>query len=907
MSIVLWNCNSVKNKLNELQFFIQKFNFSIIALNETKTDHTHLLDIPKYTTIRKDRTKNGGGVALLISQNTQYVETHEYDDLGLEVLSIDVFKNNQKTKIINMYVPSGTCISIEFLDRLKQSKEQILLCGDLNSKSDLWFNSKSNNSGRILENFIIENNFMVLNDQIATYYSTAHKSNSILDLFICSASIAHKFSNFEVYNNDFGSDHHPIIIEIDILKQQETQTTSRVNYDKMNIDIYHDELNKNINKINFGSSDIEEINQQITDIMFNAANKSLPKTKAIRTKFNLPRYILDLINLKGKLRNKNKKTRTSIRTTKINYLSKLIKLEIKSFKQAYWKKFCTETRPSDLSTARCWKTIKSIEGKSSIPKTIPAIIELDRVIVEQQDKAELFGQILAETFSENTNNLFNNQHKSFVEDFIKNNDLFKQTEFEPFNIQELQQAIEKLKKRSSAGPDKIHNVMIKNASNEFKNVILKLFNLSISNQKLPSIWKQASVTMIPKKGKDKSLASSYRPISLTSCLAKTCERLTLNRLQVFLKSKDIIIKQQSGFRSHRQTNDNLVYLLQKVKENFNKKKMNTVAVFFDIEKAFDKVWHSGLIYKLHQYGLPKYLGYWIVDFLRNRTFSVKVDKSISNIYTITAGVPQGAVLSPTLFSLFINDIPLTNQYQKGESSLFADDLAHLNQDRNLKRLEIHVQRYLYLLQDWLSNWRLSMSAQKCSYVLFGKNSTINSKHISLKLYENEIPRDNNPRYLGAILDPQLNFKPYLDFLATKANQRLNIIKFLSSKPWAMDSQVLLNIYKVMIRSVFEYCPAAVLMTTQASQRRIQSIEYQSIRRSMHLPSGTSTSQVYQASNLEPIKERILKLNKQYVLKAVTNNEFIKTCHAEYKTFKEEHNVPKYPTYFCNVHISQNIR
>jgi hypothetical protein len=141
---------------------------------------------------------------------------------------------------------------------------------------------------------------------------------------------------------------------------------------------------------------------------------------------------------------------------------------------------------------------------------------------------------------------------------------------------------------------------------EFSNQVLRLFNLSLINEKIPKNWSLSYVTMIPKKSDDKSDPGNYRPISLTSCLGKLCERLILIRLEKFLRKNNIIIKQQSGFRTKRQTSDNIVFLTQKIKESFNNGKKVTV-LFFDIAKAFDKVWHNGLIYKLVQIGLPLYI------------------------------------------------------------------------------------------------------------------------------------------------------------------------------------------------------------------------------------------------------------------------------------------------------------
>ena len=159
------------------------------------------------------------------------------------------------------------------------------------------------------------------------------------------------------------------------------------------------------------------------------------------------------------------------------------------------------------------------------------------------------------------------------------------------------------------------------------------------------------------KGKQKaSDPSNYRPISLTSCLSKFVEGFVKDRLNYFLTSNNLICFQQSDFRNQRSTHDNLLFLTQKISENFNRNK-KTCLILFDICKAFDKTWHFGILHKLLQLKVPLYLTKWIKSFLSHRLFCVKVNEAISDFEEISIGVPQGATLSPLLFSIFINDIP----------------------------------------------------------------------------------------------------------------------------------------------------------------------------------------------------------------------------------------------------------
>ena len=161
--------------------------------------------------------------------------------------------------------------------------------------------------------------------------------------------------------------------------------------------------------------------------------------------------------------------------------------------------------------------------------------------------------------------------------------------------------------------------------------------------------------MLHKKGAERSDIKGYRPISITSVVARLYERVVLAGVKEFLSMKKIIINAQSGFRNQRQTKDNLVFMTQKVQQAFKEGK-KALTIFFDIQSAFEKVWHNGLLYKLAKIRLLHYL--IISSFLNDPKFYVKVNGAISSIRIIECGVPQGAVLSPALFSIYINDLAI---------------------------------------------------------------------------------------------------------------------------------------------------------------------------------------------------------------------------------------------------------
>ena len=271
-------------------------------------------------------------------------------------------------------------------------------------------------------------------------------------------------------------------------------------------------------------------------------------------------------------------------------LSNKIKKGINEFADGKWSNFLEKVGDYSISTRKFWQEInKTRNTKQS--STIPNLV-VDEVLYSNDiDKANILAETLSKVFSNDGNiNDFDENHKEFVTLAVKNLDS-ESCEFIPFTVGDLMKKIKHLKIKSSPGGDDIHNLFIKETPFDYvKKVLLVLMNRSI-NTGIPKEWKLANITMIPKNES-----------SLTSCLGKFPERLIKSRLYKTLEEKNILVNQQSGFREKRGTADNLLFFSQKISETFERGK-NACSIFFDISKAFDKVWYSGLIFKLNEIGV----------------------------------------------------------------------------------------------------------------------------------------------------------------------------------------------------------------------------------------------------------------------------------------------------------------
>ena len=228
----------------------------------------------------------------------------------------------------------------------------------------------------------------------------------------------------------------------------------------------------------------------------------------------------------------------------------------------------------------------------------------------------------------------------------------------PFSLAEFLAAASNLSSSSATGPDKVAYPMLKHLSRSGMDFLLYIFNLSWSSYSFPSIWKTSFIIPIHKMGKSLDSLASFRPISLTSCESKLFDRIILSRLLFFLESNSNLSPLQAGFRPGRSTLDQILYLSQSVSDGFNKPRpgSRTILSTIDFSKAFDSVWHPALFHKLISAGLPPCFARWTQSFLSDRRASVVFQNHKSRSFRVRRSIPQGSVLGPVLFSLFINDL-----------------------------------------------------------------------------------------------------------------------------------------------------------------------------------------------------------------------------------------------------------
>ena len=390
-------------------------------------------------------------------------------------------------------------------------------------------------------------------------------------------------------------------------------------------------------------------------------------------------------------------------------------------------------------------------------------------------------EILQKTKYVSSNSGSNTQCENYISDiYISPTDVYKQ--------------LRQLDPNKSTGPDNICARVLKAAASELSVSVAHLFQMSMSQQKLPSDWTVSRVVPLYKKG-SKADPANYRPVSLTSVLSKVLERIINARVRDFLNSNNVIIDGQHVFRNGRSCETQLLETIKDWCEVLDTGNTLDMA-FLDISHAFDTVSHSILLHKLSKIGIKGSLFRWIKSFLTKRRQRVRVNSCLSDWVTVGSGVPQGTILGTTLFLLYINDITSNN---KSDCKLYADDCVLYRVIKN-DNDRLTFQDDLNKLCQRSDEWKLKFNISKCKIMHLGLKHM--SCDYSYYMYGKELSITKEEKYLGVIITNNLSWSSHVNSLASDASRKLGIIARVFNK---CNRQVKCNLYKQIILSKLDYC------------------------------------------------------------------------------------------------------
>ena len=418
-------------------------------------------------------------------------------------------------------------------------------------------------------------------------------------------------------------------------------------------------------------------------------------------------------------------------------------------------------------------------------------------------------------------------------------------------------------KKSCPGPDEISYKVLSELPRSIKALVCLLISSSINNSYVPVNWKESQITMIPKQDKGRSKTENCRPICLRNCLAKVCETVVKNIVLEHCEGLNVFGETQSAHRKHRCTTDNLIKLTQHVSEAFQWSEM--IGLFcLDVEKAFDTVWRLVLIHKLNSIELKIPIIKWINSFLSQRNVYVKIKSTVSASFCPRVDVPQGSVIAPILFLIYVSRL----QKMKAQISQFADDFALYYRSRSTQLIQNNLQSSLSSLIDCCDHLKTKINPNKTQYMIF-KNPSKKKSELNLKIKGVPVGKTQSLKFLGITLTLNIRRNDHCNSLKKRANSRLFQLWRLSNQN--INEESLLLVYKSWIQPLFLYSNACRIDQSQALINKKQCVQNRVLRICLQKPRFYKVQKLHEEANMQTIREVQIKLANGYISRAIKHN------------------------------------
>lgn len=848
ISVVYGNIRSLCNKIESFNVFLESNNPDIVCLTESwlKEDHTdsHLVkgNNRSYSIFRCDRTcASGGGVAVFVSHKftSNLIATHRND--SFEVIVIDIY-STKTYRIICVYRKPvydtvGLSSLTDFLAQYLLCPHPVFVFGDFNLPGINWETKNSlENMGKLFLDFCSS-----LSLQQTVNFPT--RENNFLD--ICLTPDVHLIRSVNPVAPLQNCDHTWFNVKFESVYEETPELRKVLNYRNADFDSMRRELvSIDWNGVLTCYPDIDNFYNFFVEFV-NYLVKTYVPLKTVNDKgHKIPVYIQNLMSQKDRLF-KLSENDDRIRTKYNQVTAKLEKVVQKYFANVEKRIVFGDDSNKIFSYIN-----KSISDKKRNNK-ICLKDEHGNVLSTDSEKANLFGKFFKSHFVEDDGILPPFQQRA--------NETFPLVEFLPENIYK---SIVGWKNSKAKMPDNIPMIIYKELAAEIALPLSVIFNRSFLTSKAPNLWRKSEVVPIPKKGSLSDI-NNFRPVSITCFSSRLYEKFIADAITNYALSNGLIPAEQHGFLKGRSRETAVLTALEHWTKALDIKQLVDV-IYFDFSKAFDRVPHCKLIYKLEKLGLPNNIVNWIKDWLLSRSFTVRCGAKVSNEFDVVSGVPQGSVLGPLCFVLYTCDLAELLSDIDVQFKIYADDVEIHKCYKDGKDREI-LQSAIDLLAEWSNTWQLPLAVQKCVAFYLGHQNPKQDYQCNGQILEkSDVVRD-----LGFTIDSGLSFKQHVAETCKKARKRL-FCMFRSLKTG--NRSVLVRCYKVYVRSVLESGSIVFSPYRQLDKLAMEKVQNTATKR-IFLRSGRYSFATTPSSasrnlelNLSSLEERRLISDRKWMMK-----------------------------------------
>lgn len=854
----LWNANGLSNHSQELKMFINLHKLDIMLISETHFTDATYFKIPFFSLYHCNHPDNTahGGSAILIRNTIKHYELPAYKFDHIQASSVVIEDWSGPLTVSAVYTPPRHNIPHEqYNDFFNTLGCRFLAGGDYNAKHTMWGSRLCNPRGRNLLKTISNNNFQFFSTGEPTYWpSDPQKVPDLLDFFV-TKGISQTYIRIDSCL-DLSSDHSPIIATLSssaITLDRPLRLSSRLT----DWDVFRGLVNENLPlKISLKTPDeIENAVELFNNTIQKSAFKATPTSKenVIVNKINYPLYIKKTIAEKRKLRRIWQNSRNPRDKNKLNRATQNLKRMLSKFNNERFQNFTANLSPSEDTSYSLWKITKSQnQPRAPIP---PLTLPNGTWARDNKEKAEIFAKHLCDVFKPNDTVQPPNPE---IRDFLDSPNQLS-LPIQSFTPSEVSKFIKtELKPFKAPGYELITGKILKELPKKAIMFLTFIFNAILRTEHFPAQWKVSEIIMIAKPGKPPHQVNSYRPISLLPITSKIFEKLFLRRFENIIYENNLIPDHQFGFRKKHSCIEQVHRVVNTVKEDLENKRYCSAA-FLDISQAFDKVWHDGLLYKLKLLVPHTYFNI-IRSYLRDRFFRVKFQEVYTQLHKIEAGVPQGSVLSPVLYTLYTADIPVRADVTM---ATFADDTAILASHDDPRTASQLLQSELDDLSAWLKNWRVKVNENKSTHVTF---TTRHDTCPPVSLNNVALPQSQEVKYLGMHLDRRLTWRSHLWNKRQSLNLKYRKLSWLLNKRSKLSTRNKLLVYKVVLKPVWTYGIQLWGTTSNSNIDIIQRFQSKVIRNILEAPWYVTNEVLHKDTCTSTVREEITSFSHSYQAK-----------------------------------------